>query len=168
MVLSSPFPSSLGCPDHLCSFYPRGFFSICLTWHWWGMKVTLISGGHMGPVGRVQDHLMENLDCQTSCNNSFKKYSLAISKSQQLAGDKRYFSFCLDETTREGRGGGGEKCLAEMLFLYLLMDAVGWNKSECGLPLQRNAQAAEWHRLVTKAPFSAITSNSRQYKLIYQ
>jgi len=46
---------------------------------------------------------MENLDYQKSCNNSFKQYSIAISKSQELAGDKRYFSFCLDETTREGK-----------------------------------------------------------------
>lgn len=66
---------------------------------------------------------MEDLNCQKSSNNSFKKYSLVISKSQQLAGDKRYFSFCLDETTRGGGVGG--KCLAELLFLYLLMDAVG-------------------------------------------
>lgn len=158
MILPSPLPWSPWCPNHLCLFYPHGFFSIYLTWHWWRMKITLISGGHMGPVGRVQDRLMENLDCQKSCNNCFKKYSLAISKSQQLAGDRRYFSFCLDETTREGVGG---KRLAELLFLYLLMDAVGWNKSECGLPLQRNVQAVEWHRLVTRAPLSAITSNSQ-------
>lgn len=51
-----------------------------------------------------------------------KKYTLSISKSQQLAGDKTYFGFCLDETTREGRK---KMCLADLLFLYLLMDAAG-------------------------------------------
>lgn len=51
-----------------------------------------------------------------------KNTLFSISKSQQLAGDKTYFRFCLDETTREG---GKKMCLADLLFLYLLMDAAG-------------------------------------------
>lgn len=58
----------------------------------------------MGPVGSMQDCLMAHLHQQKSCNNSFKKYNFAISNSQQLAGDERYFSSCLDEMTREGEG----------------------------------------------------------------
>lgn len=134
---------------------------------WWPLSIAwiLFNLFHLVLI-RVEDSIKirdtHGASCRSTqkpCNNSFKKYTLSISKSQQLAGDKTYFGFCLDETTREGRK---KMCLADLLFLYLLMDAAGWNKPECGLPLQCNAQAAEWHCLVAEAPVYAVTSNSLQ------
>lgn len=109
-------------PAHMGSFHS-------VTWPWRWTKYQRAIWDQLEDFRNISWKI-----CQESCNKAFKKSSLAFSKSQQLAGDRRYFRVW------HGRDfeGKEKKAAPELLFLNLSGDAVR-DKSQRGLALEWNS-----------------------------